>query len=50
MILLLFLCIFSTYNFRYIESEEKRMLDLMLPVTPLKKFDLQYSRVGAGAA
>jgi hypothetical protein len=39
------------YNFRYKESEEKRMSDLMLPFTPLKTFDLLYRRVGAvGAA
>jgi hypothetical protein len=37
------------YNFRYKESEEKRMLDLMLPFTSLKILDLFYSRVGAGA-
>jgi hypothetical protein len=37
------------YNFRYKESEEKRMSDLMLPLTPFKNFDLLYSRVGAGA-
>jgi hypothetical protein len=38
------------YNFRYKESEEKRMSDLMLPFTPLKIFDVLYSMVGAGAA
>jgi hypothetical protein len=37
-------------NIYYKESEEKRMSDLMLPFTPLKIFDLLYSRVGAGAA
>jgi hypothetical protein len=36
------------YNFRYKESEGKRMSDLMLTFTPLKFFDLLYSRVGAG--
>jgi hypothetical protein len=38
------------YNFRYKESEEKRMSDLMLPFTSFKIFDLLYGRVGAGAA
>jgi hypothetical protein len=37
------------YNFCYKESEEKRMSDLVLPFTPLKIFDLLYSKVGAGA-
>jgi hypothetical protein len=37
------------YNFRYTESEEKRMLDFMLTFIPLKNFDLLYSRVGVGA-
>jgi hypothetical protein len=37
------------YNFRYKESEEKRVSDLMLPFTPLKIFDLLYRSVGAGA-
>jgi hypothetical protein len=37
------------YNFRYKESEEKRLSDLMLPFTPLKFYDLLYSRVWAGA-
>jgi hypothetical protein len=33
------------YNFRYKESEEKRLSDLMLLFTPLKNFDLLYSGV-----
>jgi hypothetical protein len=37
------------YNFRYKESEEKRMSDLMSPFTSFKIFDLLYSGVGAGA-
>jgi hypothetical protein len=37
------------YNFRYKDSEEKRLPDLMLPFTTLKIFDLLYNRVGAGA-
>jgi hypothetical protein len=37
------------YNFRFKESEEKRMSDLLLPFTPFKIFDLLYCRVGAGA-
>jgi hypothetical protein len=37
------------YNFRYKESEEKRMSDIILPFPPLKIFDLIYSKVGAGA-
>jgi hypothetical protein len=37
------------YNFRYKESEEKRMSDLMIPFTSFEIFDLLYSRVGAGA-
>jgi hypothetical protein len=37
------------YIFRYKESEEKRILDLKLLFTPLKIFELLYSRVGAGA-
>jgi hypothetical protein len=50
MILLIFLFIFPKIfeNFRYKESEENRMSDLMLPFTSLKIFDLLYSRVGAG--
>jgi hypothetical protein len=50
-----FYCFFYAYflkifeNFRYKESEENRMSDLMLPFTLLKNFDLLYSRVGAGA-
>jgi hypothetical protein len=39
------------YNkFRYTESDEKRMLALMLTFIPFNNFDLLYSRVGAGAA
>jgi hypothetical protein len=38
------------YNFRYRQSEEKRMSDLVLSFTPLKIYVLLYSRVGAGAA
>jgi hypothetical protein len=36
------------YNFRYTESEEKRMSDLMLTSIPFKKFDLLHSSVGDG--
>jgi hypothetical protein len=46
---LLFLCIF-TNNYRYTESEEKIMSDLILTFIPLKIFDLLYGRAGAGAA
>jgi hypothetical protein len=51
MILLLFLCRFTKMceNFRYNESEENRMSDLMLHFTTLTNFDLLFSRVGAGA-
>jgi hypothetical protein len=37
-------------NFRYKESEEKRMSDLMLTFIPFKNVCLIYRRVGAGAA
>jgi hypothetical protein len=37
------------YNFRYKESEEKKMSDLMLPFTSFNIFDLLYKREGAGA-
>jgi hypothetical protein len=37
------------YNFRYTESEEKRMSELMLTFIPFKNFDLLYSWVGTGA-
>jgi hypothetical protein len=37
------------HNFRYKESEEKKMSDLVLLFTPFKIFDLLYSRVGVGA-
>jgi hypothetical protein len=37
-------------NFHYIESEEKRMSDLMLICIRFKNVGLLYRRVGAGAA
>jgi hypothetical protein len=45
-----FLYIPIYFNFRYTESEEKRMPDLMLTFIPCKNFDLLCSRLGAGAA
>jgi hypothetical protein len=38
------------FNFRYTESEEKIMSDIMLTFIPFINFDLLYSREGARAA
>jgi hypothetical protein len=37
------------YNFRYKESEEKKISDLMSTFIPFKYFDLPHSRLVAGS-